>query len=138
MGTAGPIAVLKRRADFVAASQALRAGMPGFSLQARARGDDGPPRVGFTCSRKVGHAVARNRAKRRLRALAREVLVEQGRPGWDYVLVGRPGTTADLPFDRLREDLRRALARIHRPPPGAAAGETAAGAVPGTPAEGDR
>jgi ribonuclease P protein component len=128
VGTAGPIPVLTRRADFVAASHALRAGTPGFSLQARARGDDDSPRVGFTCSRKVGNAVARNRAKRRLRALAREVLAEAGRPGWDYVLVGRPGSTAELPFDRLRDDLRAALARIHRPPPAdkAASGEAPA------------
>ena len=119
MGTAGPLTVLARRADFVAASHALRAGCSGLSLQARPRGDDAALRVGFTCSRKVGNAVARNRAKRRLRALAREVLAEEGRAGWDYVLVGRPGATADLPFDRLRDDLKGALARVHRAAPAA-------------------
>ena len=70
-------------------------------------------RVGFTCSKKVGNAVARNRAKRRLREVARAVLTREGREGWDYVLIGRPEVTAALPFDQLHSDLRHALARVH-------------------------
>ena len=104
---------LTRRADFVAASRAGRAGRPGFSLQGRDRGDASPLRVGYTASKKVGNAVARNRAKRRLRAAAREVLAAEGRPGWDYVLVGRPDATAALPWCDLLADLRRALVRVH-------------------------
>ena len=73
---------LTKRADFVRASQGLRAPSPGFTLQARPRdegqGDEGGARVGYTCSKKVGNAVARNRAKRRLRALARAVLAAEG------------------------------------------------------------
>jgi ribonuclease P protein component len=69
--------------------------------------------VGFTCSRKVGNAVARNRAKRRLRAAARAVLPETGRPGWDYVLIGRPEATAGRAWPDLLADLRAALARVH-------------------------
>lgn len=91
--------------------------MPGFILQGRAREaaeDAGPGfRVGYTCSRKVGNAVARNRAKRRLRAAAAEVIAASGRPGWDYVLIGRRGETADRPFDVLCADLRKALERVH-------------------------
>ena len=70
-------------------------------------------RVGFTCSKKVGNAVARNRAKRRLRAAAAEVVPRLGRPGWDYVLIGRAEVTAARPFPDLLRDLEKALARIH-------------------------
>lgn len=74
-------------------------------------------RVGFTCSKKVGNAVARNRAKRRLREVARLILPEAGRPGWDYVLVGRPEATAERDFAALLEDMRRALAEVHSDKP---------------------
>ena len=110
------VSTLTRRAEFLAAARAYRQGKPGFSLQARPRTADEPEtgiRVGFTCSRKVGNAVARNRAKRRLRAVARDVLPAAGRPGWDYVLVGRPGETAARNFATLCDDLRSALAAVH-------------------------
>ena len=109
------LCVLTKRADFVRASHGRRFAAPAFSLQARKRaeGEAQGIRVGFTCSKKVGNAVARNRAKRRLREVARIVLPEQGRDGWDYVLVGRKDTTATLPFDQLLADLRRALGKVH-------------------------
>ena len=109
------LTVMTKRADFVRASHALRQGTPGIHLQARerAQGEAAGMRVGFTCSKKVGNAVARNRAKRRLREVARQVLPEQGRDGWDYVLVGRHDVTASLPFDALVADLRRALRKVH-------------------------
>lgn len=113
MGTIGPFAVLQARADFVAASRARRAAAPSLHLQGRPRGDDAPPRVGFTCSKKVGNAVRRNHAKRRLREAARAVLPGAARPGWDYVLVGREGATAARPWPDLLADLRAALARVH-------------------------
>lgn len=72
-------------------------------------------RVGFTCSKKVGNAVVRNRARRRLRALAAEILPEQGRAGWDYVLVGRPEATIQRAYADLRADLTGALDRVHAP-----------------------
>lgn len=109
--------VLKQRADFIAASRAQRQVTPSLVLRARQRGegeaDDGVMRVGFTCSKKVGNAVARNRAKRRLREAARATLPFEGRHGWDYVLIGRAENTASLPFHRLIDDLRRAIAKVH-------------------------
>jgi ribonuclease P protein component len=68
-------------------------------------------RVGFTASRKVGKAVCRNRAKRRLRAAAERVLPVHGRPGIDYVIIARRGT-GDQPFSALLCDLEAALRRI--------------------------
>ena len=58
---------LTRRQDFLAAARAASQAMPGMVVQMRARGDDAAPRVGFTCTRKLGNAVTRNRIKRRLR-----------------------------------------------------------------------
>lgn len=105
--------ILRKRADFLRAAQARRQGTPGFLLQARRREAEGGIRVGFTCSKKVGNAVLRNRAKRRLRAIARAVLTAQGHAGWDYVLVGRPGATVERPYAALLADLERALRQIH-------------------------
>ena len=105
---------LTKRADFLAAAKAKRQGTPGFLLQARKRGDEGPVRVGFTCSKKIGNAVMRNRAKRRLREIARLDLMSGARTGWDYVLVGRPEATIARDFTDLRDDLQNALRRVHK------------------------
>lgn len=68
-------------------------------------------RYGLTASRKVGSAVVRNRARRRLRAAAEKVLPESGRPGYDYVLIAR-AQTSRIPFQQLLDDLRRGLDRL--------------------------
>ena len=70
-------------------------------------------RVGFTASRKVGNAVLRNRAKRRLRAAAAAVLARDGHQGTDYVLIARAGT-GERPFAELMRDLETALRQIDR------------------------
>jgi ribonuclease P protein component len=67
-------------------------------------------RVGFTASRKVGNAVKRNRARRRLKALVREMISSSANPGLDLVLIARPATV-DRPFDDLRRDLEQSLQR---------------------------
>ncbi|MFY8145493.1 MAG: ribonuclease P protein component [Rhodobacter sp.] len=108
------LTVIAKRADFLRAAQARRQAMPGFVLQARCRGDDSACiRVGYTCSWKIGNAVIRNRAKRRLREVARATLPAGGLPGWDYVLVGRPGATVDRVFSDLVADMAHALGRVH-------------------------
>ena len=74
-------------------------------------GGEGAPAVGFTASRRVGGAVARNRARRRLRAAADQVIATSARPDLDYVLIARTATLSRR-FDRLAADLRTALAKL--------------------------
>jgi ribonuclease P protein component len=110
---------LKTRADFVrVAARGRRAVRPGFIFQAAPRpaeAESGAVRVGFTASRKVGNAVTRNRAKRRLRAVAAEVLAQHGRPGNDYVLIAR-STTSGRGYPELVADLETALHQVERGP----------------------
>ena len=111
---------LTKRADFVRASKARWKGTSSLTLQARKRREGEPAtgvRVGYTCSKKVGNAVARNRAKRRLREVARIVLSERGRDGWDYVLIGRKDATAQRDFQKLQGDLIYALKKVHEDRP---------------------
>jgi ribonuclease P protein component len=86
--------------------------MPGFVLLVRPRGDGDPAmRVGFTVTKKIGNAVIRNRMKRRLRALVRELLPDAGLRGADHVLIGRQGGI-ERPFAQLRAELARALGKV--------------------------
>ena len=88
--------------------------MPGFVLQAaKAPPDPIQPvvRVGFTVSKKVGNAVIRNRVRRRLREIARQVMPVQARPDLDYVLVGRQGAL-ERDFAVMRQELVEALKRL--------------------------
>ena len=112
--------ILKKRSDFLLAARARKQGVGSMMVQARRRRDDegvdaATIRVGYTCSKKVGNAVARNHAKRRMREVARVILPTLGKPGWDYVLIGRFETTAARPFDDLKGDLKYALKKLHAP-----------------------
>jgi ribonuclease P protein component len=119
---------LKRRAEFLQVAAANRKWVaPGLILQVRrqpsseSQSDDAPRaarrevvrepvRVGFTASRKVGNAVKRNRARRRLRAVAAEVL-NDAEPGNDFVLIARPATV-DRDYQALVGDLVAGLKRL--------------------------
>jgi ribonuclease P protein component len=101
---------LRHRTDFLAAAGGVKVATNPFVLQARRRGDEGPVRVGFTVSKKVGTAVERNRVRRRLREIVR--IAGQGlRAGHDYVLIGRRAALS-VSFERLAGEFDRALRRI--------------------------
>lgn len=110
---------MKRRQEFLAAAKGLSVSMPGLVLQGLDRKDGLPARLGFTCSKKIGNAVARNRAKRRLREAARLAIGLVAQPGHDYVLIGR-AATAGRKFEDLQQDLKTAIGRLHDRRQGAA------------------
>ena len=105
---------LKKRADFLRAARGIRRVEGAITLETCPAPDLAPThlRVGFTASKKIGNAVIRNRAKRRLRAAASQLLPLLGRPGHDYVLVAR-GTTVARPFPALLTDITTALQAAH-------------------------
>jgi ribonuclease P protein component len=110
---------LKRRPDFLRVAGGRQKWVaPGLILQALRQGDadptpddSRPARVGFTASAKVGNAVSRNRARRRLRAAAAAVLPRHARPAHDYVLIARAGTLTRR-YNDLLADLEAGLKRL--------------------------
>jgi len=124
---------LKKRVDFLrVARSGRRFATPGLVLQVADRqagshaitgitgrhsgtdeGSETAVGIGFTASKKVGNAVARNRAKRRLRAAVSAVMPKYAAGGYDYVLIGRKATL-QRPYADLLTDLMRALRRTNR------------------------
>jgi ribonuclease P protein component len=107
-----PIERLKKRADFLACAQAPSCARGAVVVQARPRQDQTPlVRAGFTATKRIGGAVQRNRAKRRLREAARLTLPDLAAPGMDYVFIARGGVTT-RPWVRLLDDVKSALIRL--------------------------
>jgi ribonuclease P protein component len=104
---------LRQRADFLAAATGTKVPSAAFVLQARKRADEGPTRVGFTVSKKVGNAVERNRVRRRLREIVRLAGPERLHSGHDYVLIGRRAAL-QAPFARIAQDFEGALQKAHK------------------------
>ena len=117
---------LRQRADFLAVANGARANSAAFVVQSRARDDDGPVRIGFTVTKKVGTATERNRVRRRLRELVKRLDAVSMRPHSDYVLVGRRAAL-NRDFATMLEDLRSALHRLDRQPRKASSGEVEPG-----------
>ncbi len=107
---------LKVRKDFLRLRHAPKWVTQNFILQSEKNtGDDQQMiRFGYTASKKVGNAVARNRAKRRMRALVRLYWFELAQPGYDYVMIARPKIIT-VPFDILVKDMEKALRHVHKP-----------------------
>lgn len=113
---------LKKRTEFLRVAGTRRkwvtqglilqgAPRPGIKPDTEYAGEDLLARVGFTVTKKVGKAVVRNRVRRRLRAVAEQLMTELALPGWDYVVIGR-NQTIDRPFEKLVDDMRFALRRV--------------------------
>ena len=107
-GAPGEVERLKTRAQFLAAAKGRSSSKGAVVVQSLAREGQPVIRAGFTATRKVGGAVVRNRAKRRLREAARLLLPVHGVKGRDYVFIARGGT-ATRPWARLLDDVKSAL-----------------------------
>ena len=108
--------ILKRSEYLRVKQRGTSVAEPGLVIQAAPFANSSSylqPRVGFTVSKRVGNAVKRNRARRRLKSIASDILPKEGFPAWDYVFIGRL-VTLDRPYDSLLEDARAALRKIHQ------------------------
>jgi len=109
---AHPLTVLTKRHDFLAAAKFGKKGVASsVILQAHAHGKPIPPRYGITASKKIGNAVTRNRAKRRLRHLIQHALSPRAEAGIDYVFIARHNT-ATVSWPQLVGDFEKAMRRL--------------------------
>jgi len=99
---------LTKRAEFLAVQRGAKRRGPLFLLEVLERGDEGPPRLGITVTKKTGNAVERNRIRRRLREAVRTRAADEMASGTDYVIVGRR-EVLDAPFETLRNELSRRI-----------------------------
>jgi len=104
---------LKKRSEFLFVRDGAYKAIGGLVIQARANPDHTGIHVGFTATKKVGNAVIRNRAKRRLRAIAQTVLPDLGQSGFDYVFIARNNTT-QRDFNDLLDDAKKALISLSK------------------------
>ena len=102
---------IQKRSDFLACAKAPHCARGAVLVQARARDDSPIVRAGFTATKRIGGAVERNRAKRRMREAARLILPDLAHPGFDYVFIARGGVTT-RPWPRLLDDVKSALLRL--------------------------
>ena len=107
--------LIKKRPDFLHVTRnGHKIVRSGFVLQAALSCRFFPTptfRIGYTASKKIGNAVSRNRAKRRLRAVCRSLLPLEAVPGYDYVIIARH-MVLDIPYKKLYKELKFALTEI--------------------------
>ena len=111
------IQTIKKRRDFLKGNNAPNAAMPSVVVQRYVRTDDivetdESVMMGITCSKKVGNAVIRNRAKRRLREAGKIVLKEIGEKKTNYIFIARKDTTVKVKFTELCNDIEIGIKRI--------------------------
>ena len=119
-GSTPRVTTLKKRAEFLRVRKGARYATRAFVLEAKARGDDparpaDEPRFGFTVTKQVGKAVARNRIRRRLKAAVRDTAPGLAKGEFDYVLIARR-PALESQFAALVSELAKAFARVHRAP----------------------
>lgn len=107
----GKLGVLKKRSEFLFVREGRYQARVGVVIQARENPDSAHIRVGFTATKKIGNAVIRNRAKRRLRSVALETLPSLGQKGTDYVFIAR-NSTVTTPYEALVGDAQKALSSL--------------------------
>ena len=127
---------LRNRREFLAVAKGNKQVRQGLVLQAISRKPDTrinatAIRFGLTATKKIGNAVIRNRTRRRLRALAHEILSAHGQPGYDYVLIGR-AATKHRTWEGLRTDMCSALKKVHKAKPKKAETQKAEGEKAGS------
>ncbi|GLQ21692.1 ribonuclease P protein component [Algimonas porphyrae] len=108
------LGALTKRSEFLYVREGDYAARGAIVVQCRANADHQVIRYGVTATKRIGNAVIRNRAKRRLRVIARELLPELGHAGHDYVLIARDRTPI-RDWKRLQQDARRALQSVPSP-----------------------
>ena len=107
---------LTKRAEFLFVRDGRYKAVGGIVIQMRKNPAHSTIRVGFTATKKIGNAVTRNLAKRRLRQIARSLLPRLGQVGYDYVFIARD-TTTKRNFERLQQDAEKALTALTKPAP---------------------
>ena len=112
----GKLGLLKKRSEFLFVREGRYQARSGVVIQARENPNHNEIRVGFTATKKIGNAVIRNRAKRRLRAVCQEILPRLGQLGTDYVFIARDKTVT-RPYEALLDDTQKALKRLEKSRP---------------------
>ena len=107
------LGMLKKRSEFLYVRDGFYSAKGGVVVQMRENTARIGIGMGFTATKKIGNAVVRNRAKRRLREAARALLPQHGLPGYDYVLIARNSTTA-RDWTDLLDDTRKALITLSK------------------------
>jgi len=107
----GKLGVLKKRSEFLFVREGRYQARGSIVIQARENPESSHIRVGFTATKKVGNAIIRNRAKRRMRSVALETLPKLGQKGTDYVFIAR-NSTPTTPYDALVGDAQKALSSL--------------------------
>ena len=115
MNKLGKLGLLKKRSEFLFVRDGRYQAQRGVVIQARKNPEHNVIRVGFTATKKIGNAVIRNRAKRRLRSVCLELLPQLGERGTDYVFIARDKTVT-RPYEALREDTQKALKNLMQAP----------------------